>query len=82
MGRKAGTQTEQVNDVALRRHCLLGWAPAFAGVTGWGWSEGWGWNSLRHPPYPLGRGWGGGSAPMGGTAMARLSPHPKPLPAG
>ena len=41
-GRKAGTQTEQVNDVALRRHCLLGWAPAFAGVTGWGWGDGMG----------------------------------------
>ena len=33
---QAGTQTEQANVVALRRHCFLGWAPAFAGVKGGG----------------------------------------------
>ena len=80
MGRKAGTQTEQVNDVALRRHCLLGWAPAFAGVTGWGWSEGWGWNSLRHPPYPVGRGRGWGFGADGWHCHGTVEPPPQTPP--
>jgi len=32
-GRKAGTQTQQISDVALRRHYFLRWVPAFAGMT-------------------------------------------------
>jgi hypothetical protein len=30
---KAGTQTEQANGVAPRRHSLLCWVPAYAGMT-------------------------------------------------
>ena len=44
--------------------------------------DGVGVDLLLARPSPVGRGWGGGSAPVSMFGLSALLPHPQPLPAG